>query len=112
MYGIGPLYGIHLTEGCGEAGQSVSTTTERTQHVTTASSQDERHFFAHNPAFYPLYFRKCDVLNRGFSGYNTRWAKIILPRLIRKGSGTENPVAVTIFFGANDSTLKGKGTSR
>ncbi|MEJ1287326.1 cleavage and polyadenylation specificity factor 3 [Cricetulus griseus] len=50
--------------------------------------------------------RKCDVLNRGFSGYNTRWAKIILPRLISKGSGMENPVAVTVFFGANDATLK------
>ncbi|KAK1333298.1 hypothetical protein QTO34_006839 [Cnephaeus nilssonii] len=50
--------------------------------------------------------RKCDVLNRGFSGYNTRWAKIILPRLIRKGSVLDSPVAVTIFFGANDSALK------
>ncbi|XP_043845935.1 isoamyl acetate-hydrolyzing esterase 1 homolog isoform X1 [Dromiciops gliroides] len=49
--------------------------------------------------------RKCDVINRGFSGYNTRWAKIILPRLIRK-SNAENLVAVTIFFGANDSALK------
>ncbi|XP_033032489.1 isoamyl acetate-hydrolyzing esterase 1 homolog isoform X3 [Trachypithecus francoisi] len=51
--------------------------------------------------------RKCDVLNRGFSGYNTRWAKIILPRLIRKGNSLDIPVAVTIFFGANDSALKG-----
>ncbi|XP_001381175.2 isoamyl acetate-hydrolyzing esterase 1 homolog isoform X1 [Monodelphis domestica] len=50
--------------------------------------------------------RKCDVLNRGFSGYNTRWAKIILPRLIRKSSDAEALVAVTIFFGANDSALK------
>uniref|UniRef100_A0A671ELS8 Isoamyl acetate-hydrolyzing esterase 1 homolog n=3 Tax=Rhinolophus ferrumequinum TaxID=59479 RepID=A0A671ELS8_RHIFE len=50
--------------------------------------------------------RKCDVLNRGFSGYNTRWAKIILPRLITKGNILDNPVAVTIFFGANDSALK------
>ncbi|XP_072490358.1 isoamyl acetate-hydrolyzing esterase 1 homolog isoform X1 [Notamacropus eugenii] len=50
--------------------------------------------------------RKCDVLNRGFSGYNTRWGKIILPRLIRKSSNAENIVAVTIFFGANDSALK------
>uniref|UniRef100_A0ABI7VQU5 Isoamyl acetate-hydrolyzing esterase 1 homolog n=1 Tax=Felis catus TaxID=9685 RepID=A0ABI7VQU5_FELCA len=50
--------------------------------------------------------RKCDVLNRGFSGYNTRWAKIILPRLIKKGTGLDSPVAVTIFFGANDSALK------
>lgn len=55
-------------------------------------------------------FRKCDVLNRGFSGYNTRWAKIILPRLVRKGSGLDSPVAVTIFFGANDSALKGTAT--
>ncbi|XP_027477416.1 isoamyl acetate-hydrolyzing esterase 1 homolog isoform X2 [Zalophus californianus] len=51
--------------------------------------------------------RKCDVLNRGFSGYNTRWAKIILPRIIRKGNSLDSPVAVTIFFGANDSALKG-----
>ncbi|XP_004696075.1 isoamyl acetate-hydrolyzing esterase 1 homolog [Echinops telfairi] len=50
--------------------------------------------------------RKCDVLNRGFSGYNTRWAKIILPRIIGNGSGLDRPVAVTIFFGANDSALK------
>uniref|UniRef100_A0A8C3WLD1 1-alkyl-2-acetylglycerophosphocholine esterase n=1 Tax=Catagonus wagneri TaxID=51154 RepID=A0A8C3WLD1_9CETA len=50
--------------------------------------------------------RKCDVLNRGFSGYNTRWARVILPRLIGKGSGRDSPAAVTIFFGANDSALK------
>lgn len=55
-----------------------------------------------------VYFRKCDVLNRGLSGYNTRWAKIVLPRLIHKDSSTENTVAVTIFFGANDSALKGR----
>ncbi|XP_075779632.1 isoamyl acetate-hydrolyzing esterase 1 homolog isoform X1 [Pelodiscus sinensis] len=50
--------------------------------------------------------RKCDVLNRGLSGYNTRWANIILPRLISKSSDAENTIAVTIFFGANDSALK------
>uniref|UniRef100_A0A8C6ZPT5 Isoamyl acetate-hydrolyzing esterase 1 homolog n=1 Tax=Nothoprocta perdicaria TaxID=30464 RepID=A0A8C6ZPT5_NOTPE len=50
--------------------------------------------------------RKCDVVNRGFSGYNTRWAKLILPRLISKSAGAESTVAVTIFFGANDSALK------
>eukprot|EP00075_Anas_platyrhynchos_P021760 XP_027311013.1 isoamyl acetate-hydrolyzing esterase 1 homolog isoform X1 [Anas platyrhynchos] len=50
--------------------------------------------------------RKCDVVNRGLSGYNTRWAKVILPRLISKNSGAESTVAVTIFFGANDSALK------
>ncbi|XP_062429007.1 isoamyl acetate-hydrolyzing esterase 1 homolog isoform X1 [Rhea pennata] len=50
--------------------------------------------------------RKCDVVNRGFSGYNTRWAKLILPRLISKSTNAESTVAVTIFFGANDSALK------
>ncbi|XP_035751241.1 isoamyl acetate-hydrolyzing esterase 1 homolog isoform X1 [Egretta garzetta] len=53
-----------------------------------------------------LCFRKCDVVNRGLSGYNTRWAKLILPRLISKSTGAESTVAVTIFFGANDSALK------
>ncbi|XP_063771510.1 isoamyl acetate-hydrolyzing esterase 1 homolog [Pseudophryne corroboree] len=48
--------------------------------------------------------RKCDVVNRGLSGYNSRWAKIILPKLISKSF--ENIAAVTIFFGANDSSLK------
>ncbi|NXS09868.1 IAH1 esterase, partial [Neodrepanis coruscans] len=50
--------------------------------------------------------RKCDVVNRGISGYNTRWAKLILPRLITGSSSGDSIVAVTIFFGANDSALK------
>ncbi|XP_063298256.1 isoamyl acetate-hydrolyzing esterase 1 homolog [Pelobates fuscus] len=50
--------------------------------------------------------RKCDVINRGLSGYNTRWAKLILPRLVSKGCHAGNTAAVTIFFGANDSSLK------
>ncbi|XP_013917829.1 PREDICTED: isoamyl acetate-hydrolyzing esterase 1 homolog, partial [Thamnophis sirtalis] len=50
--------------------------------------------------------RKCDVFNRGLSGYNTRWAKIVLPRLINQDHNAENILAVTVFFGANDSALK------
>ncbi|NXU61508.1 IAH1 esterase, partial [Horornis vulcanius] len=50
--------------------------------------------------------RKCDVVNRGLSGYNTRWAKLILPRLITESTSADSIVAVTIFFGANDSALK------
>uniref|UniRef100_A0A8C5PYM8 Isoamyl acetate-hydrolyzing esterase 1 homolog n=1 Tax=Leptobrachium leishanense TaxID=445787 RepID=A0A8C5PYM8_9ANUR len=50
--------------------------------------------------------RKCDVINRGLSGYNTRWAKLILPSLISPGCNAGNTLAVTIFFGANDSSLK------
>ncbi|XP_064506569.1 isoamyl acetate-hydrolyzing esterase 1 homolog isoform X1 [Pseudopipra pipra] len=50
--------------------------------------------------------RKCDVVNRGISGYNTRWAKLILPRLITESTSAESIIAITIFFGANDSALK------
>ncbi|XP_002197827.5 isoamyl acetate-hydrolyzing esterase 1 homolog [Taeniopygia guttata] len=50
--------------------------------------------------------RKCDVVNRGISGYNTRWAKLILPRLITESTSADSIAAVTIFFGANDSALK------
>ncbi|KAJ8387796.1 hypothetical protein AAFF_G00149450 [Aldrovandia affinis] len=49
--------------------------------------------------------RKCDVVNRGLSGYNSRWAKIALPRIIDRISADSNIAAVTVFFGANDSSL-------
>ncbi|XP_062252832.1 isoamyl acetate-hydrolyzing esterase 1 homolog [Platichthys flesus] len=57
--------------------------------------------------------RKCDVVNRGLSGYNSRWAKIVLPRLISSHSSDDNinnnnVAAVTVFFGANDSSLEDK----
>ncbi|XP_068195048.1 isoamyl acetate-hydrolyzing esterase 1 homolog isoform X2 [Antennarius striatus] len=50
--------------------------------------------------------RKCDVVNRGLSGYNSRWAKIVLPRLI-SSQRSSDIVAVTVFFGANDSAMNG-----
>ncbi|CAH1774789.1 unnamed protein product [Owenia fusiformis] len=46
--------------------------------------------------------RKCDVVNRGFSGYNTRWNKVILPRIIQKENASNIAVFV-LFLGANDS---------
>lgn len=46
--------------------------------------------------------RRADVINRGFSGYNTEWAKLILPQLL---SSREQADIVVIFFGANDSSL-------
>lgn len=58
-----------------------------------------------------VYFvsRKCDVVNRGLSGYNSRWAKILLPRLIDgcQSSADNNISAVTVFFGSNDCALEG-----
>ena len=48
------------------------------------------------------YQRRADVLNRGFSGYNTRWARELLT-LVRDSANAT--VLVTIFFGANDASL-------
>lgn len=53
--------------------------------------------------------RKCDVVNRGLSGYNSRWGKIVLPRLLSShNSADSNIAAVTVFFGANDCSLEDK----
>ncbi|XP_066530310.1 isoamyl acetate-hydrolyzing esterase 1 homolog [Hoplias malabaricus] len=52
--------------------------------------------------------RKCDVVNRGLSGYNTRWAKLVLPRLLPPSLSNTTPAAVTLFFGANDYSLQDK----
>lgn len=53
--------------------------------------------------------RKCDVVNRGLSGYNSRWGKIVLPRFIScQNSADVNIAAVTVFFGANDCALEDK----
>ncbi|XP_006820839.1 isoamyl acetate-hydrolyzing esterase 1 homolog [Saccoglossus kowalevskii] len=49
--------------------------------------------------------RKCDVYNRGFSGYNTHMTKQILPELITKGISLEVAVVV-IFLGSNDAILE------
>jgi len=48
--------------------------------------------------------RKCDVLNRGFSGYNSRWNKIVLPRLFPTRDSARGIAAFVIFMGANDSS--------
>ncbi|XP_013382384.1 isoamyl acetate-hydrolyzing esterase 1 homolog [Lingula anatina] len=49
--------------------------------------------------------RRCDVINRGYSGYNTRWARLMLPKLVTKETANDI-AAMVIFFGANDSVLK------
>ena len=58
-----------------------------------------------NHFIYFLHFfsnRKCDLINRGFSGYNSRFCKILLPKLITKGDARDVEL-VTILLGANDS---------
>jgi lysophospholipase L1-like esterase len=43
--------------------------------------------------------RRVDVINRGFSGYNSRWAQQIVDKVLPD----ERPDLVFIFFGANDA---------
>ncbi|KAG8378871.1 hypothetical protein BUALT_Bualt07G0029700 [Buddleja alternifolia] len=53
-----------------------------------------------------IYSRKVDVVLRGYGGYNTRWALFLLHHLFPLGTA-KPPLAVTIFFGANDAALLG-----
>ncbi|ETV73987.1 hypothetical protein H257_11299 [Aphanomyces astaci] len=50
------------------------------------------------------YVRKADVLNRGLSGWTTRWWRHYLPQLVRE-CGDNAPVLVLIALGANDASL-------
>jgi lysophospholipase L1-like esterase len=52
------------------------------------------------------YGSKVDIINRGFSGYTTRLAKLILPRVFLENDPLPKPLAVTIFLGANDASTK------
>ena len=55
------------------------------------------------------YTRRSDVLNRGFSGYNTRHALEVLPRVFGDGPArTEALLFCTVYLGANDSALPGE----
>ncbi|CAL5346145.1 unnamed protein product [Camellia sinensis] len=55
--------------------------------------------------------RSVDVVLRGYSGYNTRWALKVVEKVFPPGTeegsggGAAAPVAVTVFFGANDACL-------
>ncbi|XP_058761864.1 GDSL esterase/lipase At5g45920-like [Vicia villosa] len=48
--------------------------------------------------------RTADVVVRGYTGYNTRWALKVLERVFPPSQETA-PVALTVLFGANDSCL-------
>lgn len=56
------------------------------------------------------YQRRADVLNRGLSGYNTRWALEVMEGAFP--AVAPSPALVTIFFGANDSALPDRGSAR
>ncbi|XP_044495768.1 GDSL esterase/lipase At5g45920-like [Mangifera indica] len=52
--------------------------------------------------------RTVDVVLRGYSGYNTRWALKVIDSVFsaeKDGDGDGAPAAVTVFFGANDACI-------
>jgi isoamyl acetate esterase len=55
-----------------------------------------------------VYQRRCDVLNRGYAGYNTKYyLQHVLPTLLRFDlSGSSNATLCILFFGANDAALR------
>ncbi|ORX55969.1 SGNH hydrolase [Piromyces finnis] len=53
------------------------------------------------------YIRKVDIINRGFSGYNTEHAIELFPRIFSK-ENCKNTLLMTIFFGANDAGVNGE----
>jgi len=57
------------------------------------------------------YSRKADVVVRGYSGYNTRWALFLMHHIFPL-DGIAPPLATTIFFGANDAALLGRTSER
>ncbi|KAF5472988.1 hypothetical protein F2P56_009640 [Juglans regia] len=57
--------------------------------------------------------RSVDVVLRGYSGYNTRWAVKVLDKVFPAVEGCDGgePLAVTVFFGANDACLPDRGSA-
>ncbi|KAI9293843.1 SGNH hydrolase, partial [Neoconidiobolus thromboides FSU 785] len=55
------------------------------------------------------YIRKVDIINRGYSGYNTTWIKPIITQILEEMSSKDVRL-VTLFIGANDAvTEEGSG---
>jgi len=54
-----------------------------------------------------LFQRRADVYNRGYGGYNSRWARYLLPHLfpLPGGNPTSKHFLVVVWFGANDAAL-------
>ncbi|EGW33676.1 uncharacterized protein SPAPADRAFT_59046 [Spathaspora passalidarum NRRL Y-27907] len=71
----------------------------------TQFSNSQQDGFAFQPAIQDLYQRKLDVINRGYSGYNSNHAREILPEILKAelNSAKDNVKLLTIFFGTNDA---------
>ncbi|KAL3691287.1 hypothetical protein R1sor_004938 [Riccia sorocarpa] len=83
---------------------------ERPQFVLFGDSITQRSFdiSGFGASLANRYCRKADVVLRGYSGYNTRWATFMLDRLFPVDS-SKPPLLVTVFFGANDAAFPDRG---
>ncbi|KAF1847661.1 SGNH hydrolase [Cucurbitaria berberidis CBS 394.84] len=70
----------------------------------TQNSFDQNLGFGFSAALQDAYIRKLDVVNRGFSGYNTRQALQVLPSIVPSPEQATIRF-LTVFFGANDCSL-------
>ncbi|GAB7348781.1 hypothetical protein MBLNU459_g7505t1 [Dothideomycetes sp. NU459] len=70
----------------------------------TQGSDNQDRGFAFAPALQDAYVRRLDVVNRGFSGYNTVQALKVLPRILPSPEHARVRL-MTVFFGANDARL-------
>ena len=52
------------------------------------------------------YSRRADVINRGYSGYNTRWVLDLMKR--KSNLFAKKPTLVVVFLGANDAAVNHK----
>ncbi|KAL1957194.1 hypothetical protein VTO42DRAFT_6228 [Malbranchea cinnamomea] len=73
--------------------------------ITQGSGSQEKGF-AFAPALQHDYIRRFDVINRGFSGYNSSQGIVILPQIFPPPEIAKVRL-MTIFFGANDAVLSG-----
>jgi hypothetical protein len=75
--------------------------------TNTACSLIQRCYDPETPAFGPglqnAYFRRADVINRGFGGYNTEWLLPVLQHQIIPS--VSNVILWVILIGANDAML-------
>lgn len=54
------------------------------------------------------YQRRADILNRGYSGYNTRFALGLVPKVFGAEKIKPKHLFVTVFLGANDAAIAGE----
>ncbi|XP_073049304.1 GDSL esterase/lipase At5g45920-like [Primulina eburnea] len=55
--------------------------------------------------------RTADVVLRGYSGYNTRWALKVKEKVLHPSDSSRSPAAVVVFFGANDACLPDRSSA-